>query len=761
MASARIEKIKRIVLECLASDSRTSLTDLWDIVAANPDELAGALQSLIMLDEIWVSGPIGGPPEKIYFYLSGIEDDNPANILSKEDKKVAAKKITGNISRLQKKQSYRLQQLVADLLTDGFPRTGEQIAEAVGESAANEWFMKTLAGIPGVLMQPDKTYIWQGTLTDKENSQQNHQINLQRNKIDEILRDGAALSGEEISLLLGEPLFPEAVVHLILLTNGKYTHPDSTTAWEDAARYLANSEPVNRKSFTQIFKRHKKLVTLIAKGREEPPFVILPNGRVTVETHPAGAEELRRRELLGFVHYSLKQKMGGRSFFSLSDFAPRERRLAREEALQAGCLEIRIGRDNLFCAPIKASPAAMAQELQSYTGLNLPFKEGKMTPPGFLLDNSYTAREAARVLGVHSEDMEVLLEAGYLQSFQMEGVPRYWRVSVDNMHRSPNMERILRRSEKIKTRDAARILGITHDQIKQLIKGDYLHSVGYSDRGHNLLCRGDVEDLLIRLPDIRSRWEEASRQSAEKTVRRKIKRPQRRKTTSEVPKGPLVLDEYQQKSIDALLQGHSLLVAAPTGTGKTLIAERLVEHVLDQERGVIYTSPIKALSNQKYRDFVRQYGYDRVGLITGDVSVNERAQLLVMTTEIFRNWCFTNPEWMEYISHVIFDEVHYLDDIERGTAWEESIIFAPPHMRILGLSATVPNIYEIARWIEHVRGSKVLVVEEYRRAVPLVINWLTPDYEILNEDEALEEIRRYSQTMRHRQYIAAIGAESD
>jgi len=534
-----------------------------------------------------------------------------------------------------------------------------------------------------------------------------------------------------------------------------------TKKWEEALLYLANNKPISLKSFTRMFKSDKRLVAQITKGREEPPFVILADGRVTVDTQPEGAEELQRREILGQVQYSIKEKMKVRSFFTLDDFSDQEIKLARREALQAGCIDLKMGSRELFCSPIKASSNAMANELKEYTGLILPSKGSLMTPVGYLLDNSYTARETGRLLGVRPSDLESLLELGYLQGFNMEGLWRYWQMSVETVGCSPHMERILRRTERIKTGDAARILAITRDQVKQLIQDGHLHSTGHSNRGQDFLCRGDVEDLLASLPEIRHRWEEQSSKVFEKTARRKLKRPVGRRIVLQVDDKPLTLDAYQQKSIAALLEGHSVLVAAPTGTGKTLIAERLAEHILAKGQEVVYTSPIKALSNQKYRDFVHQYGYERVGLITGDFSINDRAQLLVMTTEIFRNWCFSNPDWLDNVSHVIFDEVHYLDDVERGTAWEESIIFAPPHIRILGLSATVPNIYEIARWIEHVRGSKVQVVVEDSRAVPLIINWLTPDYEVLDEDEARAEIRRLYRMNGHYQYMYWDEVESE
>lgn len=226
--------------------------------------------------------------------------------------------------------------------------------------------------------------------------------------------------------------------------------------------------------------------------------------------------------------------------------------------------------------------------------------------------------------------------------------------------------------------------------------------------------------------------ERPPRKRKKRVVRREHKLP---------PAGPIELDPFQVEAINSLLAGHHVLVAAPTGTGKTLIAEKLLDKVISSGKGAVYTSPIKALSNQKYRDFCLVYGKEKVGLITGDLSINDKAPLLVMTTEIFRNWCFANPEMLDQTTHVIFDELHYLDDMERGTAWEESIIFAPPHIKIVGLSATVPNVREIATWIAEVRGRPVKVIEERRRAVPLKLAWISEEGEVLNEGEAREYIR--------------------
>ncbi|MCD5406238.1 MAG: DEAD/DEAH box helicase [Desulfotomaculum sp.] len=209
-----------------------------------------------------------------------------------------------------------------------------------------------------------------------------------------------------------------------------------------------------------------------------------------------------------------------------------------------------------------------------------------------------------------------------------------------------------------------------------------------------------------------------------------------------VPEEQWQLDEFQVKAIEAVLSGQNVLVAAPTGTGKTLIAEKLAEKALGEGREVVYTSPLKALSNQKFADFKKLFGVEQVGLVTGDITINGEAPLTVMTTEIFRNKCFEDPEQLVNVAYVIFDEIHYLDDPHRGTAWEEAILFAPPHIKILGLSATVPNIEEVATWISEVRQSKMLVVVEQKRAVPLEFCWITADDYLLNESQAKHQVKK-------------------
>lgn len=235
-----------------------------------------------------------------------------------------------------------------------------------------------------------------------------------------------------------------------------------------------------------------------------------------------------------------------------------------------------------------------------------------------------------------------------------------------------------------------------------------------------------------------------TKQSAKSKIRLKSyhKKTPLRQQPPRVKGGAFRLDPFQDQAIEAVLAGRNVLVAAPTGTGKTLIAEKLAEKLMGEGLGLIYTSPLKALSNQKFADFKKMFGDERVGLVTGDVTINGDAMLTVMTTEIFRNKCFEDVEDLANIAYVVFDEIHYLDDPQRGTSWEEAILFAPPHMKILGLSATVPNVKEMASWIAEVRQAEVLVVEERRRAVPLEIRWIDPEDEILTEPEAKRKVKK-------------------
>ncbi len=178
------------------------------------------------------------------------------------------------------------------------------------------------------------------------------------------------------------------------------------------------------------------------------------------------------------------------------------------------------------------------------------------------------------------------------------------------------------------------------------------------------------------------------------------------------------LDDFQLRACAELEAGHGVLVAAPTGSGKTIVGEFAVHLALRTGRKCFYTTPIKALSNQKYNDLVRRYGSEQVGLLTGDNSVNGEAPLVVMTTEVLRNMLYAGSSTLQGLGYVVMDEVHYLADRFRGAVWEEVIIHLPDSVALVSLSATVSNAEEFGEWLSTVRGDTTTIVEE-RRPVPL------------------------------------------
>jgi ATP-dependent RNA helicase HelY len=188
---------------------------------------------------------------------------------------------------------------------------------------------------------------------------------------------------------------------------------------------------------------------------------------------------------------------------------------------------------------------------------------------------------------------------------------------------------------------------------------------------------------------------------------------------------PFPLDRFQREAIDAFDAGRHVIVAAPTGSGKTVVAEYAVEAALRDGRRAFYTAPIKALSNQKYRDLVERHGDDRVGLLTGDNAINGDAPIVVMTTEVLRNMVYAGRDLGE-LAVVVLDEVHFLQDAYRGPVWEEVIIHLPLHVRLVCLSATVSNARELAEWVETVRGPTESILED-RRPVELENLYLVHD----------------------------------
>ena len=179
------------------------------------------------------------------------------------------------------------------------------------------------------------------------------------------------------------------------------------------------------------------------------------------------------------------------------------------------------------------------------------------------------------------------------------------------------------------------------------------------------------------------------------------------------------LDPFQEEAIKAIEDNNSVVVSAPTGSGKTLIADFIIEKHKDDNKRIVYTAPIKALSNQKYKDFCKEYGEQKIGLMTGDIVINPHAKVLIMTTEIYRNMVVSKDSEVENIAYVIFDEIHYINDIERGYVWEESIIYSPASVRFLCLSATIPNAQEFSSWIQAIKKHQVKTVISTKRNVPL------------------------------------------
>src|SRR6476469_1547214 len=178
------------------------------------------------------------------------------------------------------------------------------------------------------------------------------------------------------------------------------------------------------------------------------------------------------------------------------------------------------------------------------------------------------------------------------------------------------------------------------------------------------------------------------------------------------------LDPFQREACLSLQAGRGVLVAAPTGAGKTIVGEFAIYLALQRGLKAFYTTPIKALSNQKYSELAAKYGAAQVGLLTGDTSINGDAPVVVMTTEVLRNMLYADSDTLDDLGFVVMDEVHYLADRFRGAVWEEVIIHLPSEVQVASLSATVSNAEEFGAWLDTVRGATDVIVSEHR-PVPL------------------------------------------
>ena len=213
---------------------------------------------------------------------------------------------------------------------------------------------------------------------------------------------------------------------------------------------------------------------------------------------------------------------------------------------------------------------------------------------------------------------------------------------------------------------------------------------------------------------------------------------------------PFALDGFQQRACAALEKGHGVLVCAPTGAGKTVVGEFAVHLALASGGKCFYTTPLKALSNQKHTDLTTRYGRDRIGLLTGDVSVNGDAPVVVMTTEVLRNMLYADSPALQGLSYVVMDEVHFLADRMRGPVWEEVILHLPEEVRLVSLSATVSNAEEFGGWIQTVRGDTTVVVDEHR-PVPLWQHVLVGKrlFDLFDYDSTADKSRVDPELLRH------------
>ncbi|MBN2382197.1 DEAD/DEAH box helicase [bacterium] len=212
------------------------------------------------------------------------------------------------------------------------------------------------------------------------------------------------------------------------------------------------------------------------------------------------------------------------------------------------------------------------------------------------------------------------------------------------------------------------------------------------------------------------------------------------------------LDLFQEEALASIDHHESVLVSAPTGAGKTLIADYAVEKVLAHQGKCVYTSPLKALSNQKFRDFTSLLGQENVGIMTGDVVIRIDAPLLIMTTEVLRNILHRDPGRLDAVEYVIFDELHFLANEDRGTVWEECLILLPETIRFIGLSATVKNVAEIGDWLTEIKGHPVKVIKHDQRPVPLKILGFTRETGLSNhkkiDDFARTKINKNRRLLR-------------
>ncbi|SHK43159.1 ATP-dependent RNA helicase HelY [Desulforamulus aeronauticus DSM 10349] len=760
MAVKDKETLKMIILTELPEDRPVKLVDLALKVRQRPQVLLSVLQSLVsnrLLKVAKLHTDEAGPtiwlarnevPEAALGNAGEGDWSYSPQLVAVRQKQLAA--ILGDDARGR----------ILRLLSDGQPRNSTQIKLALGDEE-----LPALGNIEQLVELPEGDFTLRTSAAGRAEMERRRQEqklleekhSQQERILRELFKSGQALSKEAMEQALGGPILPKVKYPVLRLTNGEYAQADSPAAWQDVATYLTRSGPLTMEDFIRKFRIHSTLVANLRSDREVPPFVILPDGKITTAQTPEGAGELAHRKAGQGLKERLTEIFSQQPFFNISQVTenPEQREVAVKLINETGSFRVNINGVGLWTSPYPHEPKKIAQELKRLTGMHLETKDKQELPPlTWLTSHSMTIPEAAYKLKLSEEDVHNLCELEALASFRLAGGTRLWRDEVQDIKYRPDLHKLVKKASKLTTVEAADLLNTTPDRIRRLVREGYLNSAGEVEKENGrvglLVRRGDIQAIQEKFQGIEHEWSLAAKQQRREAalttpVKKEKppagkKRPRRAVSPPPASPGPVELDQFQQQAVKAALAGQNVLVAAPTGTGKTVIAERLIEAVIERGKAAVYTSPLKALSNQKFVDFRNVFGNDMVGLVTGDISINPYAPLLIMTTEIFRNRCFSEPEGLDDVACVVFDEIHYLDDPERGTAWEESIIFAPPHIKFLGLSATVPNIQEIANWMGEVRGEAVEVVVETNRAVPLAINWLSSDGVIMDEDEAREYI---------------------